>query len=213
MSTETAVVLQRLREIAKKTQEEVAEGTGSSQKLVSRHETTGKMSRLSARRYAEYYTKVLGVKITLDILDGVEPIPTVGQPTVRRIPILGTAPCGEPGLAEQTMEDYIELPGDIAPGAELAAIRIVGDSMQAAGLYDGQLAIIRLQEKVENGEIAVVCVGDDRSEATVKRYYNVDGYVTLTPAPADDRRNEFPPFSFPEEQVHVVGKVSGVWWG
>lgn len=131
----------------------------------------------------------------------------------RRVPILGNAACGKPILAEQNIEGYIELPGELAPGQEIAAIRVVGDSMQGAHLYDGMLAIIRLQEQVENGEIAVICVGDDREEAVIKKYQNVDGYVTLYSMPATERREEFPPLPYLEEKTRVIGRVAGVWWG
>lgn len=131
----------------------------------------------------------------------------------RHVPILGIAPCGEPMLAEQNIEGYIELPGEIAPGAELAAIRVQGDSMEGARLYDGDLALIRLQEHVEDGEIAVVCVGENREEATIKRVRYTDSYITLVPIPTENRIEEFRPIPLPTSQVRIVGKVAGVWWG
>lgn len=166
------------------------------------------MGKKSLERYADYYG------VSTDVIAGRAPFPDGSRPTgTRRIPILGAAPCGAPALAEQNIEGYIDLPAEIAPGAELAAIRVVGDSMEGVRLYDGDLALVRLQESVEDGEIAVVCVGDTMEEATIKRVRFADGYAILMPVPDKDRIADFYPFSVPASQIHIVGKVAGVWWG
>lgn len=205
--------LTSLREMRGYKQSEVAEGTGIDQSLVSRHESG---DRIPGRKMLDRYATFYGVSV--DYITGRTDSPTTASegstiPVTRRVPILGTAPCGQPMLAEQNIEGYIDLPGEIAPGSELAAIRIVGDSMQGARLYDGDLALIRIQESVEDGEIAVVCVGDNHEEATVKRVRFADGYVSLYPVPAENRIEEFQAFSRPATQVRIVGKVSGIWWG
>ena len=64
-------------------------------------------------------------------------------------------------------------------GAEYFALRVTGDSMNAARIGDGDTLVVRRQECVENGQIAVVLVGDD--EATVKRFYQAGHTVTLMP--------------------------------
>ena len=94
-----------------------------------------------------------------------------------RIPILGRIRAGLPLYAEEHVEGYTytELNG----GAEYFALRVTGDSMNAARIGDGDTLIIRRQETVENGQIAVVLVGDD--EATVKRFYQSGHTVTLMP--------------------------------
>lgn len=94
-----------------------------------------------------------------------------------RIPILGRIRAGLPLYAEEHVEGYTytELNG----GAEYFALRVTGDSMNAARIGDGDTLIIRRQEYVENGQIAVVLVGDD--EATVKRFYQTGYTVTLMP--------------------------------
>jgi len=95
----------------------------------------------------------------------------------RRIPILGHISAGKPLLAEQHIEGYMmtELNG----GAEYFALRVRGDSMNAARLNDGDVIVVRCQEEVENGQIAVVMVGDQ--DATVKKYYRNDNTVSLVP--------------------------------
>ena len=62
---------------------------------------------------------------------------------------------------------------------EYFALRVQGDSMNAVRIQEGDLIIVRQQDEVENGEIAVVLVGDD--EATVKRFYATDSTITLMP--------------------------------
>ena len=94
-----------------------------------------------------------------------------------RIPILGRIRAGLPLYAEEHVEGYTytELNG----GAEYFALRVTGDSMNAARIGDGDTLIVRRQECVDNGQIAVVLVGDD--EATVKRFFCTGHTVTLMP--------------------------------
>lgn len=94
-----------------------------------------------------------------------------------QIPILGRISAGLPLYADEHIEGYTltELNG----GAEYFALRVHGDSMNAIGINDGYLIVVRRQEEVENGEVAVVMVGDD--DATVKRFYATNSTVTLMP--------------------------------
>ena len=98
------------------------------------------------------------------------------KPT-RRIPILGRISAGLPLYAEQNIEGYTytELNG----GAEYFALRVTGDSMNLARINEGDLLIVRVQPTVENGQIAVVMVGDE--DATVKRFYREDHEISLYP--------------------------------
>ena len=98
------------------------------------------------------------------------------KPT-HKIPILGRISAGLPLYAEQHIEGYTytELNG----GAEYFALRVTGDSMNAARINDGDLLIVRVQPEVENGQIAVVMVGTD--DATVKRFYRNGHEVSLYP--------------------------------
>ncbi|MHB9108102.1 MAG: S24 family peptidase [Armatimonadota bacterium] len=129
---------------------------------------------------------------------------------LRQIPIVGRIACGEPMLAEEHVEGTISLPEEILPPGEVIAIRMVGDSMERAGLRDGDFALVKVQEDVESGEIAAVCIGDDRGEATIKRFRCVDGFIMLLP---DSDNKAYQPIARHPDQVHIVGKVAGVWWG
>lgn len=95
----------------------------------------------------------------------------------KQIPILGRIAAGFPLYAEQHIEGYTLT--DLNGGAEYFALRVQGDSMNTLRINDGDVIIVRRQEQVENGEIAVVMVGDD--DATVKRFYNAGSTVTLMP--------------------------------
>ena len=86
---------------------------------------------------------------------------------VHRIPVLGRISAGLPLYAEEHIEDYIYT--DLNGGNEYFGLRVQGDSRTAARICDGDVVVVRRQEQVEEGEIAVVMVGDD--DATVKRFH------------------------------------------
>lgn len=92
-------------------------------------------------------------------------------PKMKKVPLVGQIACGAPILAEENIEDYVDLPGHIRADY---ALTCKGDSMINAGIRDGDIVYIRQQETVENGQIAAVMV--DREEATLKRFY-FDGEV------------------------------------
>ena len=117
---------------------------------------------------------------------------------MKKVPLIGQIACGTPILAEENITDYVDLPGHIRADY---ALTCKGDSMINAGIRDGDIVYIRKQEEVENGQIAAVVVGDD--EATLKRFYLVDGIVTLN---AENPTYE-PKIYVGEEvaRIHVVG--------
>lgn len=94
--------------------------------------------------------------------------------SMQRIPLVGQIACGIPILAEQNVEDYVDLPGNIRADF---ALTCKGESMIGAGIRSGDIVYIRKQEEVENGQIAAVMVGSD--EATLKRVYLQPGVVQL----------------------------------
>lgn len=85
-------------------------------------------------------------------------VPVEYNPT-HKIPVLGRISAGLPLYAEENIEEYIytELNG----GNEYFGLRVEGDSMNAARICEGDIIIVRQQEQVEDGEIAVVMVGDE----------------------------------------------------
>ncbi|MGM9630632.1 LexA family protein [Butyricicoccus sp.] len=119
-----------------------------------------------------------------------------------RIPVLGRISAGLPLYAEEHIEGwtYTELNG----GAEYFALRVHGDSMDALGIKDGYLVDVRRQDMVENGEVAIVMVGDD--EATMKRFYQDGDTVTLMPQSTNPAH--MPQiYNLKETPIRVIGKV------
>lgn len=119
-----------------------------------------------------------------------------------RIPILGRISAGLPLYAEEHIEGYTIT--DLNGGAEYFALRVHGDSMNAAGINDGYLIIVRRQEEVEQGEIAVVIVGTD--DATVKRFYSSDTTVTLMPQSTNPEHKP-QMYDLSKTAIHILGKV------
>lgn len=122
--------------------------------------------------------------------------------TFHRIPILGRISAGLPLYAEQHIEGYTLT--DLNGGAEYFALRVAGDSMNAARIQDGDILIVRRQDEVENGEVAVVMVGDD--DATVKRFYATGSTVTLMPQSTNpDHQPQI--YDTTKTSIRVIGKV------
>ena len=122
--------------------------------------------------------------------------------TFHRIPILGRISAGQPLYAEQHIEGYTLT--DLNGGAEYFALRVSGDSMNAARIQDGDILIVRRQEAVENGEVAVVMVGDE--DATVKRFYATGSTVTLMPQ-STNPAHQPQIYDISTTPIRVIGKV------
>lgn len=127
---------------------------------------------------------------------------TVDMKHLRRIPILGRIACGSPIYAEENIEGYTYT--DLNGGSDYFALRVRGDSMNAARINDGDLVIIRQQETVENGQIAAVMVGDD--EATLKRFRQDGDMITLMPQSMNPVHQPMV-FDAKKTAVHILGLV------
>ena len=124
------------------------------------------------------------------------------QPAAR-VPLLGRVTAGQPILAVQDIESYIPVPQDIAKGRELFALRVVGESMINAGIFDGDIIIVNRTPVAGNGAIVVAMVEDGASgemSATVKRFYKEKGHYRLQP-----ENDAFEPIIV--DSVVLLGKV------
>ena len=122
--------------------------------------------------------------------------------TFHRIPILGRISAGLPLYAEQHIEGYTLT--DLNGGAEYFALRVSGDSMNAARIQDGDILIVRRQDEVQNGQVAVVMVGDE--DATVKRFYATGTTVTLMPQ-STNPEHQPQIYDTAKTPIRVIGKV------
>ncbi len=96
-----------------------------------------------------------------------------------KVPILGYIPCGAPFLAEENIERNIVVSEKIAkPPYKYFMLRAVGDSMNKAGINDGDLVLVRQQMTANNGDMVVALIDD---EVTVKQLRLHKNYVTLEP--------------------------------
>lgn len=119
-----------------------------------------------------------------------------------RIPVLRAVAAGLPIYAEENIEGYIctEKPHP----ETLFALKVKGDSMNAANITDNSLVVVRKQDVVENGEIALVLVG--REEATIKRFYLFGDNVTLVPQSFNPEHTP-QAYDLKKNEVVVLGKV------
>jgi repressor LexA len=116
------------------------------------------------------------------------------------LPVVGRVAAGAPVLAEENIEEYVEVP-ELA-GGEVGeyVLRVSGDSMRDAGILDGDHVVVRKQETARNGEIVVALVGE---EATVKRYFKESDHVRLQP-----ENDAHEPIRTRDAQI--LGRVVGV---
>jgi repressor LexA len=118
----------------------------------------------------------------------------------RGLPLVGQVAAGQPVLAEENIEDYVEVEELAGAGEADYLLRVRGDSMRDAGILEGDVVSVQRQETASDGEIVVALVGD---EATVKRFFKEADHVRLQP-----ENPEMEPIR--EREVHVLGRVVGV---
>lgn len=121
------------------------------------------------------------------------------MPELRKIPLIGTIACGEPILAEEHIEEYINIPKHITADF---ALTCKGDSMINARIFDGDVVYIRQQGTVDNGEIAAVLID---GEATLKRVQLFEDHISLEP-----ENPQYRPLVYWNEEmnnVRILGKA------
>ena len=116
------------------------------------------------------------------------------------VPVIGTDAAGVPILAEQNIEDYLPIPAEILPNKEVFMLKVKGNSMIEAGIYNGDKVIVAKQPNAENGDKVVALVDDS---ATVKTFYKENGHFRLQP-----ENSSMDPIIL--DQVEILGKVIGL---
>jgi repressor LexA len=116
------------------------------------------------------------------------------------VPVVGRVAAGQPVLAEENIEEYVEVP-EIAGGDDAEfVLRVAGDSMKDVGIFEGDHVVVHRQETAQDGEIVVALVGD---EATVKRFFKESDHVRLQP-----ENESMDPIR--TRDVEILGRVVGV---
>ena len=120
-----------------------------------------------------------------------------------QIPLVGTVAAGQPILAQENIEDYIPLPviKQQYANKDMFALKVKGESMINAGIFQGDILIVERCDVAENGEIVVALT--ENCEATVKRFFAEHGHYRLQP-----ENDTMEPIIL--DKVTILGKVAGV---
>lgn len=121
------------------------------------------------------------------------------------IPVLGQVRCGLPMYAEENICGYVSYQGN--RGEKYFALQATGDSMNAAGICEGDTVIVRQQEMVDPDTIAVVCVNGD--EATLKRFRQEGNLVFLSPQ-SYNPQHKVQVYDLKKTPIHIIGRVMEV---
>ena len=117
------------------------------------------------------------------------------------LPVVGHVAAGEPVLAEENIEEYVQLPSVIGGEQGDYILRVRGDSMRDAGILEGDYVVVTAADDADNGEIVVALLED---EATVKRFYREKDRIRLQPA-----NKAYKPIR--TRDARVLGRVVGVY--
>lgn len=116
------------------------------------------------------------------------------------VPIVGRVAAGEPLLAEQNIENYFPIPMEYMPNKQTFMLKVQGESMINAGIFDGDYVLVEEHESASNGEMIVALIEDG---ATVKTFYKEEKSIRLQP-----ENDTMEPIIVPD--CTVLGKVIGV---
>ena len=119
---------------------------------------------------------------------------------VVNVPIPGQVAAGQPLLAVENIENYFPIPTEFMPNAETFMLKVKGDSMINAGIFNGDKILVQKQSDAQNGDIVVALVDDS---ATVKTFYKENGHYRLQP-----ENDTMDPIIVNE--CSILGKVFGI---
>jgi repressor LexA len=116
------------------------------------------------------------------------------------LPVVGQVAAGQPILAEENIEDYVQVPQMAGGDQGEYVLRVRGESMKDVGILEGDYVVVRPQDTATDGEIVVALVGE---EATVKRFFRESDHVRLQPENASME-------PIRSKDVRVLGRVVGL---
>lgn len=120
------------------------------------------------------------------------------------LPIAGTVRAGQLHGAIEDIQGYFAVDKALVKGEGCFCLRVKGDSMIGAGIFNGDLALVRPQPAAENRDTVVAMVD---GEATLKRFFREQDHIRLQPA----NPNMAPIIVGPEREVSIIGKVIGIY--
>lgn len=180
------------------TLDELSEGSGISKSTLSRYET-GEIRDLKMNNV---YNLADFLKVSVVWLLGWSDIKYVNKEKKdtkkRLIPLLGIIHAGTPMYAEENIEEYLSCEDTECD----YALRVKGNSMIGARIWDGDIAYIRKQDDVDSGEIGVCIIDDD--EATLKRIYKYGNKIVLHPENPSMKDMEF---TKSDKSLKIIGKL------
>lgn len=116
------------------------------------------------------------------------------------VPMVGQVAAGQPILAEENISSYFPVPSEYMPNNQSFMLKVKGESMINAGIFDGDSILVEQQNTARNGDIVVALIDDS---ATVKTFYKEDGHIRLQP-----ENDTMDPIIVPN--CEILGKVFGV---
>lgn len=116
------------------------------------------------------------------------------------VPLIGRVAAGEPILAEQNIEEYFPVPMEYMPNRQTFMLKVKGESMINAGIFDGDFVLVEERKTAHNGEMIVALIEDG---ATVKTFYKEEGIIRLQP-----ENDTMDPIIV--NNCQILGKVIGV---
>ena len=159
------------------------------------HAHLGTLQRLGYLRRDP--TKPRAIEVRYDSVSGT----TAERRPVRHVPLVGDVAAGTDVLAQENVDELWPLPSDLTGDGQLFMLRVRGDSMIDAGIFDGDYVVSRQQSEARKGDVVVAGIPGD--EATVKTYNGrKGGKISLLPANA-----RLKPMEFDAGDVSIYGKV------
>jgi repressor LexA len=137
-------------------------------------------------------------RVTGSVGEALDNVRNLVQPS--GLPLVGQVAAGSPVLAEENIEDYVQVPPLAGGDTGEYVLRVRGESMKDAGILGGDFVVVRPQDSATDGEIVVALVGE---EATVKRFFKENDHIRLQP-----ENSTMEPIR--SKDVRILGRVVGL---
>lgn len=144
---------------------------------------------------------LMGADVPMERKKAIDSLPAniIPLPKTKKVPLIGTIACGEPILAEENIDMYLNV--DESMNVDFA-LKCKGDSMINARIFDGDIVYIRQQSDVDDGEIAAVLIGE---EATLKKVHKYTNKIVLSPC--NPMYDDLIYTGEQLENIHILGKA------